>query len=172
LTFDHEERGAIVIECADELNASIARWMEKNAGFILQVDAFEAALDTDPVQAMFCGTIECMQEAQNLLSAGGFAGEITVLKTQYQARNLCILDVLNRGCSKGHAVRRWAERHGLARDQVVAIGDNYNDVEMLEFAGVPVIMGNACDELKQNGWRVTLSNDESGVAAAIRELCI
>jgi hypothetical protein len=52
----------------------------------------------------------------------------------------------------------------------MAIGDNYNDVEMLEFAGYPVIMGNACPELKQYGWTVTSSNDQSGVAAAVEQV--
>jgi len=67
------------------------------------------------------------------------------------------------------ALERWALHRGLTREQVMAIGDNYNDVEMLEFAGRPVIMGNAAEELKQNGWAVTLSNAESGVAAAVEE---
>jgi hypothetical protein len=52
----------------------------------------------------------------------------------------------------------------------MAIGDNYNDVEMLEFAGVPVIMGNACPELKRAGWAVTSDNDRDGVAAAIEQV--
>ena len=52
----------------------------------------------------------------------------------------------------------------------MAIGDNYNDVEMLAFAGVPFIMGNACAELKSNGWQLTLSNDECGVAAAVEQV--
>jgi hydroxymethylpyrimidine pyrophosphatase-like HAD family hydrolase len=52
----------------------------------------------------------------------------------------------------------------------MAIGDNFNDVEMLQFAGMPVIMGNACDELKQNGWLETLGNDQSGVAYAIEQV--
>jgi hydroxymethylpyrimidine pyrophosphatase-like HAD family hydrolase len=52
----------------------------------------------------------------------------------------------------------------------MAIGDNYNDVEMLEFAGLPVIMGNASEDLKQNGWKVTASNAESGVAVVVEEL--
>ena len=80
------------------------------------------------------------------------------------------MDVLNRGCSKGHAVERWAEYRGIAREQVMAIGDNYNDVEMLAFAGQPFIMGNACEELKAQGWPVTLSSDNSGVAAAIEKV--
>ena len=54
--------------------------------------------------------------------------------------------------------------------QVMAIGDNHNDVEMLEFAGHPVIMGNACEELRGRGWRETLGNDRCGVAAAVTEL--
>ena len=52
----------------------------------------------------------------------------------------------------------------------MAIGDNYNDIEMLTFAGHPVIMGNASEDLKQNGWTVTLHNDASGVAAAIEQV--
>jgi hydroxymethylpyrimidine pyrophosphatase-like HAD family hydrolase len=52
----------------------------------------------------------------------------------------------------------------------MAIGDNYNDVEMLEFAGTPVIMGNACQELLRAGYNRTGSNDENGVATAIEEV--
>jgi hypothetical protein len=172
VTFDLETRGALVIESAAELHSSISRWMEKNAEFILQITPLEQAITTDPVQAMFCGVIARMNEAEARLASDEFAGEITVLKTQYEARNLSIIDVLNHNCSKGHALKRWAEHRGFSRDQVMAIGDNFNDVEMLEFAGVPVIMGNACEELKQNGWRVTLANDQSGVAAALREIGI
>jgi hypothetical protein len=172
VTFDLEGRGALVIESAAELNGSIARWMEKNAEFIQQRTPLEDAITTDPVQAMFCGGMARMNQAEARLATGNFAAEITMLKTQYEARDLCILDVMNRNCSKGHALKRWAEHRGLGRDQVMAIGDNFNDVEMLAFAGVPVIMGNACDELKQNGWHITLSNDQSGVAAALQEVGI
>jgi hydroxymethylpyrimidine pyrophosphatase-like HAD family hydrolase len=85
-------------------------------------------------------------------------------------RDLSIVDVLNQGCSKGHALQRWAKYRGIAREEVMAIGDNYNDVEMLAFAGRPFIMGNASQELRDRGWAVTLSNDESGVAAAIEQV--
>ena len=44
------------------------------------------------------------------------------------------------------------------------------EAEMLAFAGVPFIMGNACEELKSNGWRRTCSNDENGVAAALDQV--
>jgi Cof subfamily protein (haloacid dehalogenase superfamily) len=170
LTFDREDKGALVIERAEELHAAIARWMEKNAAYIEQVVPLENALRSDPVQMMFCGTVDRMQLARQCLAACGMNTEVTVLKTEYLARNLCMIDILNTGCSKGHALARWARHRGVKREQVMAIGDNYNDVEMLDFAGVPFIMGNACEELKQNGWSLTLSNDENGVAAAVEQV--
>lgn len=169
LTFDLESKGALVVERTDQFHNSIARWMEKNAPFIAQIAPMEEALTTDPVQIMFCGSVERMRLAQDALQRAGMGDEMTVLKTEYVARDLCIIDVLNRDCSKGHALERWARHRGIAREQVMAIGDNYNDVEMLDFAGVPVIMGNACEELKQAGYQLTLGNDRGGVAAAIEQ---
>ncbi len=172
LTFDVETKGALVLERLDELHGSIARWLEKNHAFIQLITPITDSLRTDPVQAMFCGTVVRMRDAEARLAAGPFAREVTVLKTQYDARDLCIIDVLNQGCSKGHALKRWAAHRGLDRREIMAIGDNYNDLEMLAFAGVPFVMGNASDDLKQNGWAVTLGNDQSGVAAALEEVGI
>lgn len=172
LTFDVEGHGALVVESCDTLNGVIQRWMEKNAQYLQAVVPLENALTVDPIQIMYCGPIARMQEAEAHLAAADFISDITLLKTQYDARNLCILDVLNKDCSKGHALKRWAEHRGLTRDQVMAIGDNYNDLEMLEFAGMPFLMGNASADLKANGFRVTLPNDQSGVAAALQEVGI
>ncbi len=170
LTFDREGMGGIVCENHQHLYGVIQRWMEKNAPYIEYVTPIEQALTEDPIQVMFCGPIEMMQRAQERLLASGFAAEFTLLRTQYEARNLCIVDILNAGCSKGHALQRWATYRSIDRSEVMAIGDNYNDIEMLTFAGHPVIMGNAADDLKQNGWTITLHNDESGVAAAIEQV--
>jgi hypothetical protein len=170
ITFDREGMGAIVCENHERLYGVIQRWMEKNAPYIEYVSPIEKALTEDPIQAMFCGPVEMMQRVQQRLLDCDFAHEFTVLRTQYDHRDLTIVDILNTGCSKGHALERWASHRGISRSQVMAIGDNYNDVEMLTFAGHPVIMGNASDDLKQNGWTITLHNDESGVAAAIEQV--
>lgn len=167
LTFDKETKGAIVLERMDELGASIRRWLEKNMEYIEFVVPIEKALVTDPVQAMFCGTMVRMNEALRALEQAGMEGLVTVLRTEYPARDLSMIDVLNAGCSKGHALERWAAYRGYHREEVMAVGDNHNDVEMLEFAGHPVIMGNACEELRTRGWRVTRGNHECGVAAAV-----
>ncbi len=170
LTFDTETKGAIVLEHMNELNVSIQRWLEKNLQFIDFVIPIENALTSDPVQAMFCGPIPRMQQALAALAASNLDQDITVLRTEYAVRDLSIVDVLNQGCSKGHALERWAGHRRIPRKEVMAIGDNYNDIEMLAFAGVPFIMGNAAPELRRDGWMVTLSNDQSGVAAAIDQV--
>jgi Cof subfamily protein (haloacid dehalogenase superfamily) len=175
LTFDRAANvpgnNSLILERGDELNQTASRWLEINRPYIQFVSPLEDALgDEDPLQAMYCGRVQRMEQAQKRLSQAGFLDEITVMKTQYDHRDLCILDILTRNCSKGHALRRWARENGIPREQIMAIGDNYNDLEMLEFAGVPVLMGNASEDLKQNGWRVTASNSESGVAAALEAL--
>ena len=170
LTFDKETKGAIVLEHLDALNASIRRWLEKNMAYIDFVIPIENALVTDPVQAMFCGSMPRMAQALRALEATGLDNRITILRTEYPERDLSMIDILNAGCSKGHALARWAAHRGYHRDQVMAVGDNHNDIEMLEFAGHPVIMGNACEELRSRGWSVTLGNDRCGVAAALADV--
>jgi Cof subfamily protein (haloacid dehalogenase superfamily) len=170
ITFDTEAKGAIVLEHMEELSTSIQRWLEKNLQYIDFVIPIEDAITRDPVQAMFCGSIPRMQEALATLSASGLGQDITVLRTEYPVRDLSMVDVLNQGCSKGHALERWAGYRAIPRNEVMAIGDNYNDIEMLAFAGVPFIMGNAVEELRRNGWAVTLPNDQNGVAAAVEQV--
>jgi Cof subfamily protein (haloacid dehalogenase superfamily) len=173
LTFDsnaHDNNASrpIVIERLDQLEGSIQRWLEKNMQCIRFVVPIENALTTDPVQAMFCGPVARMQRVLQVLGSCGLP--ITVLRTEYPGRDLSIIDVLNAGCSKGHALERWANHRAITREQVMAIGDNYNDIEMLAFAGHPFIMGNASEELRGRGWKLTRSNAESGVSAAIEHV--
>jgi Cof subfamily protein (haloacid dehalogenase superfamily) len=170
LTFDRQGNNALVLERFEDLNQSISRWLHMNQSFIQYVSPLEDALTEDPIQAMYCGRIARMQEAQRRLEEADFLAEITMVKTQYDHRDLCILDILTCDCSKGHALRRWAEESGVSREQIMAIGDNYNDLEMLEFAGLPLVMGNASEDMKQSGWKVTASNAESGVARALEDI--
>jgi hydroxymethylpyrimidine pyrophosphatase-like HAD family hydrolase len=106
-------------------------------------------------------------EAEDSLLANG----ITVHRTEYPERDLSIVDILPAGCSKGAALERLAGMRGIAREEVMAIGDNWNDLDMLKWAGQPVIMANASDELQEiavaQGWHVTASNEEDGVGLAV-----
>jgi len=93
---------------------------------------------------------------------------VTLLATIYPQLDFTLLDILPPDASKGHGVARIAELNGIEQSEVMVIGDNFNDLQMLEYAGTPVVMGNADDKLHAMGeFYTTLTNDESGVAAAI-----
>ena len=97
--------------------------------------------------------------------------EAALHRTEYPARDLSIVDILPAGCSKGSALLRLAETQGITVEEILAIGDNWNDVSMLEVAGKAVLMGNAPEDLMamaaERGWRMGLRHDEDGVAEAI-----
>ena len=71
------------------------------------------------------------------------------------------------GISKAKALADLAQDLGISAAEVMAIGDGNNDLEMLEFAGLSIAMGNANDAVKERADFVTASNEESGVAQAI-----
>lgn len=172
-TFDKEGEGQLVLEALDPIDERLTPWVAANRAFIQEMRPLERAFDGGecPVQAMVCGSVLEMRLAEALLAESEFAGQIETHRTEYAAKDLAILDVLPPGVSKGTALERLARLKGVAREEILAIGDNYNDVAMLEYAGHPVLMGNASRELlimaRDKGWRVTRSNDEDGVAHAI-----
>jgi hydroxymethylpyrimidine pyrophosphatase-like HAD family hydrolase len=101
------------------------------------------------------------------------ASTVTILPTIYPRWDFTLIDVLPADASKGHGVARLAELNGLTAESVMAIGDNFNDLEMLEYAGIPVVMGNADPRLlERDEFYTTVSNDESGVAAAIERFIL
>ena len=169
LVFDRPLEGQVVFERVDWEHPRHSRFFHANRPFISEVSPLEDALVEDPVQVMFTGTCEAMRLLFGRLRA---AGSYAVALTEYQHRDFSLVDVVRAGCSKGSALRGWAERRGLRREQVMAIGDNLNDLEMLEYAGTPVLMANAVPDLKSRGWQVTGTNDAGGVCEAIETLVL
>ncbi len=144
-------------------------WYTQNSPHCLRlVPDLEAAIETDPIQVMIGGPPSRIEPAEILLEGSPVRSKIHVTWTKYLTTNISILDVLNRGCSKGRALKIWAERCGIQPSEIMALGDNFNDLEMLQYAGLPVLMGNHCPELHQPEWVKTLPNDQDGVAAAIQ----
>ncbi|HTW49539.1 MAG TPA: HAD family hydrolase [Acidobacteriaceae bacterium] len=175
-TFDREGEGELVVESLEQVHRRIALWVEANRPWIREVRPLERAFDAGdaPVQGMVCGTVAAMREAEDWLTRSEYAPVIEVHRTEYPARDLTILDILPPGCSKGVALRRLAERRGVAREEILAIGDNWNDLEMLEYAGHAVVMSNGAPDLvqlaRQRGWELAPGNDEDGVARVIESV--
>ena len=82
------------------------------------------------------------------------------------------VEVLRPGAGKGAALGDLSRALGLDRSQVMAFGDNLNDLDMLRCAGFPVAMENAIDEIKAAARRVAPDHDQSGVAKVLRDLVL
>jgi hypothetical protein len=121
---------------------------------------------------MLSGPLYPMQEAEQALRSVQFVEEFSLAVTIYESKDFSMIDVINPRVSKGTTLAEWTALRGIAREEILAIGDNHNDEEMLSFAGIPVVMENAVPELKTRGWHVTHTNDEDGVAAAIERFAL
>lgn len=172
VVFDRPRAEQVIFECIDWSDRRRSGYAERNRPFIAEVVPLEACLTEDPIQLMFNGPCTLMRRLVAELRALPFARDFAVSVTEYENRDFAMVDVVQAGRSKGSALADWAERRGFARSEVMAIGDNLNDREMLEAAGCAVVMGNAVDELKALGWPLTGTNDEAGVAAAIRRYAL
>ncbi len=193
LTFDltgpdgEDSRGALIVEHLDELHTSIGRWMRANERYITKVHRIEDALQpgaNPPIQMMLCGPIDRMREAEALLNQHpritpvgdreSLHAEVALHRTTYPETDLTLLDILPAGCSKASALEHLAALRGFTAADILAIGDNWNDVAMLHLAGRAALMSNAPDDLKAlastSGWVIVPSNDEDGVAVAIESV--
>lgn len=127
---------------------------------------------TQVVHISFSGACAPMLEMQRILQ-DELGDTVNILATIYPRLDFTLLDILPPDASKGVGVEKLAALNGLAHENVMVCGDNFNDLEMLEFAGTPVVMGNAAPELKEReDFHTTLSNDENGVAAAIERFIL
>ena len=148
-------------------------WLERNQHFVQRFESLEQALDGDPLEILFTGPMKTITEIGRRLGQDCDSNESArpyrLLRTEYPNRDFALLDAIHIECSKGAALEHWSQLRGISSAEIMAIGDNYNDLEMLRYAGLPVVMGNADDTLKQQGWPITLDCDSSGVAHALRK---
>jgi HAD superfamily hydrolase (TIGR01484 family) len=169
IVFDRPDERQIVFERMDWSHPNRRGYFEKNRAFIAEAPApLTEMLIEDPIQVMFNGSVAPMRALVDTLRAAAQSDQYAVAVTEYPHRDFSLVDVNGAGCSKGTTLARWARSRGVARDEVMAVGDNFNDVEMLDFAGTAVVMGNASDAMKRRGYRLTATNDEDGLAKAIR----
>jgi Cof subfamily protein (haloacid dehalogenase superfamily) len=171
IVFDRPDERQIVFERMDWSQPNRRGYYEKNKAYIAEAPAPLAEMLTeDPIQVMFNGPVAPMRALAATLRAMPIANQFAVAIAEYEARDFSLVDVNGAGCSKGTTLARWVASRGWTRDQIGAVGDNFNDVEMLDFAGAAFVMGNATDALKARGYRLTGTHDNGGLADAIAEI--
>lgn len=178
---DPQGKGVLLYETVGESNIPLQRYIawakrlhdsEAESG-VLRVQNLETDLDkTEVVHISFSGSCAKMAELEIILR-DELAEKANVLTTRYPALDFTLIDILPPDASKGTGVEKLSLLNNLTAENVMVIGDNFNDLEMLEFAGTPVLMGNSSPELLENEkYFQTLSNDESGVAHAIERFIL
>jgi Cof subfamily protein (haloacid dehalogenase superfamily) len=170
--FDRARENQLMLEVLDPDDSMRYAYYSRNLQFIGLAKPLESCLTEDPIQVMFSGKVQPMRDAEAALRKASFAEEFALAVTCYESKDFAMIDVINPACSKGSSLAEWAALRGFAREEVMAIGDNHNDLEMLTFAGIPVVMGNSVPELKAFGWHETGTNDENGVARAIEHFAL
>lgn len=170
--FNRPRENQVIYERIDYEDPLRGAYFVRNREYLGEMIPLRDCLTEDPIQVMFTGYANQAREVEEYLSHLPFALEYSVATTIYEKRDFGLVDVIAPGCSKGATLAEWVRRRGLQREDVMAIGDNLNDMEMLQYAGLPVVMGNSLPQLKSKGWHETLRNDECGVAAAIERFAL
>jgi Cof subfamily protein (haloacid dehalogenase superfamily) len=181
---DPHGAGVLVYDHASDDNQALARYIawsrrihgEEAAEAVRRVASLENYLDHAPVHITFSGSVARMKQLSERLSEE-LGASVKLLSTIYPKMDFALLDVLHAEVSKGEGIRAAAVEQGLSREEVMAMGDNFNDLEMLQYAGTSVLMGNAEDSLRallknQKGYHTTATNDENGVALAIEKFIL
>ncbi len=128
--------------------------------------------EIETVHVSFSGALAPMAELQKVLEFE-LKDSVNILATIYPHLDFTLIDILPADASKGIGVEKLASMNKLSAENVMTIGDNFNDLEMLEYAGTAVVMGNASPELRsRTDFFTTLSNDENGVALAIKKFIL
>ncbi len=161
--------GWLLVEAGVPMRGLVAYYVERAREELRVVPDLLAALDDeDPVQVMFGGTPAEMDAALAALEPT-VRGRARVERTVYPATGVVLLDVIHPEVGKAEALGFVQERWGIAAAETLAIGDNWNDREMVAAAGLGFVMGNADPALRALGLPLLPTNDEDGVARAIEE---
>lgn len=168
---DPDGLGVMVMENISPENRTLQFYLHKYRDSVVQVDDLLAHVDHDPIQIMFSGRCDPMDEFEAHLREQ-MGQQLQLFRTRYRAGDLTILDALSPTASKAAGLASVAESLGIAPKEIMAVGDNHNDLPMLRYAGIGVVMGNAEEELRGAGFALTSSNEEDGVAEAIERFIL
>lgn len=169
---DRPAAGQLVVCSQPRTNGQLHHYLNKVPGVTIQVDSLQSEIDDDLIEIMFSGPLDLMEAVEGRLKQSGFEKQVRIARTYYGEKDLGIIDVLNKDCSKRSALDYLARSHGIRPTEIMAIGDNHSDLEMLEYAGLGVVMANGVAALKDRGFYETASNNDLGVARAIRRFVL
>ena len=142
-------------------------WMEFDVKLVsgkLKRIPTKESLNTDFYKILLMGDEEQLNEFETFIPQE-WRDEFYVVRSQKY-----LVEVLTKGVNKAFGLEKLAQKLNIQPSEIVAIGDAANDIEMLEYAGLAIAMGNASEEVKAIADIVTDSNENNGVIKAIDNL--
>jgi Cof subfamily protein (haloacid dehalogenase superfamily) len=163
-----DEATVLVEDYGGKLDSWERGYLKENQRFLREVNNLSTNLPDDVIEVI------CVVPTANLhrlaeIFEERLNGQVKPIVVTTADSQRAFIGLTSPDVSKREPLRFLAEKENIDRTEIIAIGDNYNDLEMLEFAGVGVVMDNAVPELKQMGFHVTASNNEDGVAKALEK---
>lgn len=153
-----------------DYQGAFEKYLEQNAWRLNRVkDVVEYLKTSDEV-----AEIAIVGEEERILKAvkgaiDGFESEVSIVKNNVLGGE-SFYEVFGPNCSKEEALKFLLNYFGVKLEETMYLGDSFNDIGMLKIVGFPVVVENAHEEVKRYARYITKSNNEAGVAHAIREL--
>ena len=170
---------------ANKLNDLVYEYSKITGVSPILIEDIEEVVSKEVLKILWYDKIEAVEEYKKRIDEH-FAGSKDISDNEQLKQNLYeirdrinyhtsqpyFLEFVDRNASKAKAMEKLGEHFGIKREEMIAVGDGYNDLSMIEFAGLGIAMGNACGEIKSKADYVTLSNDEDGLANVINKFVL
>ena len=164
--------GAIIIEWSD--NTLYVSEMSEKTLWYAGLSGSKRQLMTDPELLAQKGIVKIiwMDEPERTVEHYKYAEASPVDGARAVVSAPEFLEFMDEAVSKSEGLKTVAAYYGIKREEIIAIGDNFNDLDMIKYAGLGVAMGNAPDDIKAAADYVTLSNEEDGIKKVIEEFIL
>jgi hypothetical protein len=171
VAFAREHDVEIYLYLNDQLYVERETPNSKRYGYLTKVevnvvDDLTALLEEDPTMLMLMGKEEKLLELQEHLQEE-YSGSLYITKSFPT-----FLEIMNPGVSKAEGLKTLAARLGINPEEIIAIGDNYNDLEMIKFAGLGVAVNNAPEGVKAQADYVAKGNYDDGVIEVVNKFIL
>ncbi len=148
----------------------IDEYMEKESKInnipIKRVDNFPNYINFDVNKCLMTGSGTHLEKVEKIMK-NKFGGILNIYRSEPY-----FIEIMPQNIDKAYSLSKLLDYLGLSKDQMISCGDGFNDLSMIQYAGMGVAMANAQEIVKQAADYITLSNDEDGVAHVIHEFML
>lgn len=166
---DRETAGVDFLYSQETVPQVVKDWHHRHDARVRHVDDLTTADHSHTMRISTMGPAPLISSAEAALEAK-FGERLFDYRVMLGATGAELLEIFDPSVNKWAGIQHVARERGIGREEIVAVGDDFNDIHMIRHAGLGVAMGNARDEIKAMADRVIGSHEHDGLAAFINEL--